>query len=178
MLSEQSGQNISFYTTPGCRREKLKKEGEQYLWTYEFGDRSKPVLVMLHGFGGGSLLFFRIMEFLKPNFHVYMLDVSGQGRSSRPNFDCRNYEECEKFYVESIEKWRQKKGIKEFHLLGHSFGGFLSSKYAMHYPNNVKKLMLFSPWCSESTTKAQAEAFEKQVSKMGFTNRWRYALYK
>jgi pimeloyl-ACP methyl ester carboxylesterase len=35
---------------------------------------------------------------------------------------------------------------KEFILLGHSFAGFLSASYTLHYPAYVKQLVLIDPW--------------------------------
>jgi pimeloyl-ACP methyl ester carboxylesterase len=35
--------------------------------------------------------------------------------------------------------------LKDFHLLGHSFGGFLVTSYALKYPERIKKLILAAP---------------------------------
>ena len=36
--------------------------------------------------------------------------------------------------------------IHRINLLGHSFGGYLSSQYSLKYPDRVEKLILADPW--------------------------------
>ena len=36
-------------------------------------------------------------------------------------------------------------GLKNFHLIGHSFGGYIAGNYCLRYKQNVKKLILVSP---------------------------------
>lgn len=51
----------------------------------------------------------------------------------------------ENYFIESIEQWRQWNHIDKFNLVGHSFGGYISCKYALKYPNHINKLALLSP---------------------------------
>lgn len=51
----------------------------------------------------------------------------------------------EDYYLDAIEQWRVDNGIDRFHLVGHSFGGYLSYKYSLKYPNSIDKLCLISP---------------------------------
>lgn len=51
----------------------------------------------------------------------------------------------EDYFIDSIEKWRQWNHIDKFNLVGHSFGGYISCKYALKYPNHINKLALLSP---------------------------------
>ncbi|XBW36754.1 hypothetical protein QEN19_002331 [Hanseniaspora menglaensis] len=52
---------------------------------------------------------------------------------------------AENFFVDSLESWRKAKEIEHFTLIGHSLGGYLSSCYALKYPERVDKLILVSP---------------------------------
>lgn len=54
-------------------------------------------------------------------------------------------EVAENFFIDSLESWRKEKKIDKFTLIGHSLGGYLSSCYAMKYPERVNKLVLLSP---------------------------------
>jgi pimeloyl-ACP methyl ester carboxylesterase len=53
--------------------------------------------------------------------------------------------------VDYIEKWRIEFGnkmnieLKDFYLMGHSFGGYICGNYALKYPENVRKVILLSP---------------------------------
>lgn len=54
--------------------------------------------------------------------------------------------EIEDYYLDSIEKWRVASNIHNIdYLIGHSFGGYWSSSYALRYPQNLSNLILLSP---------------------------------
>lgn len=45
--------------------------------------------------------------------------------------------------MEALELWRQEVGLTKFTLLGHSFGGFISARYAL----KAWKAILPEPRC-------------------------------
>ena len=86
------------------------------------------------------------------NYRILALDLLGMGLSSRPPFHIShklNTEEkinaAEDFFVEALEDWREKRGIKKMTLLGHSLGGYLSVAYTLKYPSRIERLILVSP---------------------------------
>ena len=58
----------------------------EFIMTYEFGDRSKDIILLIHGYMGSSLNMFKIFKLLEPDYHVYAIDLLGKGCSSRPVF--------------------------------------------------------------------------------------------
>ena len=50
----------------------------------ELGDKSKQTMVLIHGYGGSAIMFWKIFKPLSEHFHLYVLDVIGMGGSSRP----------------------------------------------------------------------------------------------
>lgn len=102
-------------------------------------------IVLLHGFGAGSAFFAMNMEDLAQDNPVYAIDILGFARSSRPEF---SYDpvEIEHQFIDSIEKWREVMQLPQIVLLGHSFGGFLASSYALKYPKRLAHLILVDPW--------------------------------
>lgn len=111
------------------------------------GDKSegKPVLVLVHGFGGSGALWYRVFKRLTEHFYVIAFDIIGMGASSRPAFTARNYVEANAYMLRIIEDWRQHLELTNFILAGHSYGGYLSGMYASWKPEHIKKLMLLSP---------------------------------
>ncbi|OLY78830.1 putative cardiolipin-specific deacylase, mitochondrial [Smittium mucronatum] len=114
----------------------------------------KNTLVMTHGFGTALGFFFKNYKDLSEikGIDLYSIDWLGMGLSSRPDFVIdknlsteERVAKAEEFFVESLEQWRQKMGIEKMDLLGHSFGGYMSSVYALKYPERVNKLILESP---------------------------------
>jgi pimeloyl-ACP methyl ester carboxylesterase len=72
--------------------------------------------------------------------------------SSRPLFpkmsgktDQETIQDTEAFFVDSLEAWRKAQNLDKITLLGHSLGGYLSTSYALKYPERVEKLVLISP---------------------------------
>ena len=121
-----------------CCRHKMKYQTEEYIMTYEFGDPSKPLLVLIHGYAASSIMFFKTFNLLEKDYHVIALDLPGMGCSSRPHFRANNRQDAEEFFIQSIEKWRHKMDITNFTLIGHSFGGYVSAKYTLKHPESVK----------------------------------------
>ncbi|KAG4379453.1 hypothetical protein AAZX31_17G241900 [Glycine max] len=104
-----------------------------------------PTLVMVHGYAASQGFFFRNFDALASRFRVIAIDQLGWGGSSRPDFTCRSTEETEAWFVDSFEEWRKAKNLSNFILLGHSFGGYVASKYALKHPEHVKHLILVGP---------------------------------
>ena len=121
-----------------CCRHKMKCQTKEYIMTYEFGDHSKPLLVITHGYGASCLLFFKVFKLLEKDYHIIAFDLPGMGSSSRPHFRPKNKDDAEEFFLQSIEKWRHEMNITNFTLIGHSFGGYISSRYALKHPEHVK----------------------------------------
>ncbi|RZK02217.1 MAG: alpha/beta fold hydrolase, partial [Flavobacterium sp.] len=118
---------------------------DHYLHTYLCGEQNKRTLVLLHGYGGSSTLFYAVLKDLSEKYKVYCVDLLGMGLSSKLDFPCKTTEETIEYFVESLEKWREAMSITEFELGGLSFGGYISTHYAIKYQERVTKLFLISP---------------------------------
>lgn len=119
--------------------------GGDEISTILVGDKTKQVLVLVHGFGGSAALFYRVVKDLAEHYYVVMFDIIGMGASSRPEFTCNTYEETNDFMLVRFESWRKEMDITQFILAGHSYGGYLSGLYAAWRPQHIKKLVLLSP---------------------------------
>lgn len=104
----------------------------KYTNTVVVGDSSKPPLVLIHGYGGSGMLFYKSMKGLSENFHLFCIDIIGMGASSRCEFSVENSDEADKYFLDFLEQWRiAMDNLTNFFLLGHSFGGYLAGMYAV-----------------------------------------------
>jgi cardiolipin-specific phospholipase len=119
---------------------------------------SNPVPVILHGYGAGLGFFYRNFPALgswvaQSGTPLHAVDWLGMGRSSRPSFRIKakredtiaRVNEAESFFVDSLEQWRQKMGLKKMTLVGHSLGAYLTVAYTLRYPEHVSRIVLLSP---------------------------------
>ena len=72
-------------------------------------------------------------------YHVVTYDQLGCGQSDNPK-DTSLW--TIGGYVEEVESVRQQLGLGKVHLLGHSWGGWLSIEYALTFPDSLKSLVL------------------------------------
>lgn len=116
------------------------------------------VPVLLHGYGAGLGFFYRNFPALgswvaDSGIPLYALDWLGMGRSSRPPFRIKaaredtiaRVSEAESFFIESLEQWREKMGLRKMTLIGHSLGAYLTVAYTLRHPERVSRLVLLSP---------------------------------
>lgn len=117
-----------------------------YVRTYDVGS-GKTTLVLLHGYGAASLIYWKVIKALSEQYRLILVDTLGMGGSSRPDFNIEDPQEAVDFLISWLEVWRIKMGdLTGFVLGGHSFGGFIAGHYASKYTQHVKKLLLLSPF--------------------------------
>ncbi|KAI1287022.1 (Lyso)-N-acylphosphatidylethanolamine lipase [Halotydeus destructor] len=115
--------------------------------TVNVDHQDKMPIVLIHGFAAGVGIWSMNLDALAKNRTVYAFDVVGFGRSSRPSFNLSTPEDVEWQIVQCIDKWREAVGLNnKFILLGHSFGAYIASSYALQFPDHVGHLVLADPW--------------------------------
>ena len=126
---------------------------------YQVFGEGKPFLIF-HGWGSNSDRWAEVAERLsQKGFKVIVPDMPGFGKSDLPP----NPWNINK-YVNWSEQVVKELGLKDFYLLGHSFGGALASKVAVKHNQDIKKLFLVSAACvRKKTTK---KSFFKNLSKI------------
>ena len=104
------------------------------LYYREFG-KGEPMLI-LHGLFGSSDNWQTLAKEFALNFRVFTIDLRNHGRSfHHDEFDYH-------VMMKDIREFVLEKKLVNISLLGHSMGGKLSMKYALHYPHQVKHLMV------------------------------------
>jgi proline iminopeptidase len=116
----------------------------------------RPVLVVHGGPGYPIHAPLAGMQPLTSDLRFVYYDQRGCGKSTRPfdRFESRdfysNMTALERTLgigaqVADIERIRRILGQKKLILLGHSFGAFLATMYAVEFPDNVEALVLIAP---------------------------------
>jgi proline iminopeptidase len=101
-----------------------------------------PLLIINGGPGMNSEGFQSLAVLLQNEFKVILFDQRGTGRSVLHRVDTTTI--TMKAMVEDVELLRKHLGIKNWLILGHSFGGMLAAAYAGTYPENVRGMVLSS----------------------------------
>lgn len=89
------------------------------------------------------------------------------GCSSRPDLHAKTKDEVDDYYCQPLEKWRIAMNLDQLNLIGHSFGGYIANRYAVLHPQNVKKLILWSPLGAEPRYDTTSERFKERMKNAG-----------
>jgi proline-specific peptidase len=118
---------------------KISVDGHQ-IWYRRVGNGGIPLLT-LHGGPGAGHDYLEPLEKLATDRSVILYDQLGCGKSDQP--DDRSLWRIERFAAE-IDTVRQALGLKQVHLLGQSWGGWLAIEYMLSRPYGVVSLILAS----------------------------------
>ena len=116
-----------------------------FLHTLEAGKENSQQMLMIHGYGACSAFWWKVIAQLKQYYHIYAIDQYGTGQSSRPPFTAQTFEETESFFLDPIEEFVSVMKLKNFILVGHSFGGYTSARFVISKQPDLKALYLVSP---------------------------------
>ncbi|KAL4349488.1 hypothetical protein HN51_030636 [Arachis hypogaea] len=109
-----------------------------HCWVPKIHDRSKPSLVLIHGFGANAMWQYgdHLRNFVA-HFNVYVPDLLffGDSFTSRP-------ERTESFQAVCLRKLMEFHGVHRMSLVGISYGGFVAYSLAAQFPEKVEKLAL------------------------------------
>ena len=94
-------------------------------------------LVLLHGAGGGAVLWGPIIDLLSKHFHVIAPDVVGYGESDKPDAAYNK-----KYFSTWFRSFCDSLNMKKINLLGNSQGGAIAMQFTLDNPDRVKKLIL------------------------------------
>ncbi|MGE0118298.1 MAG: proline iminopeptidase-family hydrolase [Dongiaceae bacterium] len=122
---------------PETRRVKV---GRYDVVTYSYGDGG-DTLFLLNGGPGIPCNYLRdpLLPLVDTGYRVVTYDQLGTGASDRPK-DKSLWTIGR--YVEEVETVRKGLDLGRIHLLGHSWGGWLSIEYALKYQKALKSLLL------------------------------------
>jgi len=98
---------------------------------------SGPPLVMLHGAGGGGVLWAPVIDRLRRHFRVIIPDVVGYGESDKPDGP---YDRL--FFTVWLRGFMDALGLKKAGLVGNSQGGAIAAQFAMNNPAMTSHLVL------------------------------------
>ncbi len=129
---------------------------------YQVFGEGDPLLI-LHGWGSNSDRWVVVAEKLaESKYKVIVPDLPGFGESSplTSAWTAGNY-------MAWVENFIKEINLKEFYLLGHSFGGALAVKLSIKRPQDVKKLFLVSSAAvRKHTNKKKAYKFISKITKI------------
>ncbi|MBK7706146.1 MAG: alpha/beta hydrolase [Acidobacteria bacterium] len=105
----------------------------------EFGDRSKPTMLLVHGFTASVYVWKTVAPKLADaGFHVVALDLIGFGYSEKPAW----FDYSIQSQARMISRFMDRLGIGTATLVGSSYGGAVVLTVALDYPERVEKLVL------------------------------------
>ncbi|MFA6273421.1 MAG: alpha/beta hydrolase [Candidatus Paceibacterota bacterium] len=99
-------------------------------------------LVFIHGLSGSSSAWLPYENFFKDKYNTLSLDLRGHGKS--PKF--KNYSDYEMGKLaEDVNDLIDHLGIKNFVLIGHSFGTLVAFEFLIHHQEKVRAVVFISP---------------------------------
>ena len=105
------------------------------------GAADLPPLILLHGFGVSSTIWYPNVAPLSRYFHIYALDVINQMGLGVPTRRLGSRQDCAAWLSEVLQALQ----LEQAAIVGHSYGGWLALNLALLAPQRVTRLVLLSP---------------------------------
>lgn len=132
-MSESSGNIAASIHMPGSEERLRLRDGEVRYFRMGEG----PPLLLLHGLGEGSIVWFDNIAPLAKSHTVFALDLPGHGESYKPLWERPLHQA-----VEFLSEFMDALGIAKASLVGNSLGGLLAIAMTLKHPYRIHRLVL------------------------------------
>ncbi|WP_312344197.1 alpha/beta fold hydrolase [Chryseobacterium binzhouense] len=133
---------------------------------FEKKGEGKETLVLLHGFMENISIWNDLEKKLSKDFTLFKIDLPGHGKSETIA-EVHTME----LMADEVKKVLDQEKIKNFHLLGHSMGGYVSLAFAEKFPQDLKTLTLFfSTFLADDEEKKEQRRKSYRIIKDAFTH--------
>lgn len=121
------------------------------------GDPSRPVLVLLHGYGDSYATWEAWAERLQDRYRVISLDLPGHGLTAAPADYTLDLER----YADLVARFAEALKLPPFALVGNSMGGGVAWKVAVAHPEKLRALVLVAAagWPNNAQGQSPSLAF-------------------
>jgi len=106
----------------------------------EAGDRSKPTILLLHGYPTSSHMFRNLITDLSVRYHVLAPDYPGYGRTDQPLMNEFNYTFDNMSLI--VEGFLKELKIEKYSLYLMDYGAPIGFRIAAKYPEKVESLII------------------------------------
>jgi len=107
---------------------------------YRIFGTGTPILILGGGPGDVSDRYLSLCELLSKNHQCILVDQRGTGKSTPAVSDSSTISIA--LTLNDFEAIRNKLGLKQWTVLGFSYGGYLASAYTTFYPSSISSLIL------------------------------------
>lgn len=133
--------SLIFTITAVCQEDGFIKTGDGIIHYKKYG-HGEPLLIINGGPGLDCEGFTPLAELLSDKYMTILFDQRGTGESKLKQIDSTTV--TMNLMGKDIETIRNNLKIKEWIVLGHSFGGWMAEYYAANYPESIKAMILSS----------------------------------
>jgi haloacetate dehalogenase len=120
----------------------LSAQGQVQIAGRVGGQRSKPALVLLHGFPQSHVMWRRVAQALKEEFFIVMPDLRGYGDSSKLPATQDHAQASKRAMAADVVGVLDALGIEQAFVCGHDRGARVAHRLALDHPHRVRKLCL------------------------------------
>ena len=116
----------------------------------EFGDASKPPIILLHGYTASVYVWKTAAPMLaEDGFRVIAVDLLGFGYSEKPSW----FDYSIQSQARMVSRFMNRLGIGRATIVGSSYGGAVALTLTLDYPERVQKLVR-KIWCVSKAARA------------------------
>jgi haloalkane dehalogenase len=120
-------------------------------------DRAR--ILFVHGNPTWSFMYRHLIKGLSAGFRCVAPDHIGCGLSDKP-FDVSYLPQ---FHAENLERFIDRRGLKDITLVIHDWGGAIGMSYALNHPENVKRLIVLNTSFRSVKEIKEAEDFSRYL---------------